>query len=125
MYLQGVDGNGSPKNLCGALMGIPVGTKFDSRVEACVTGVHSHWLSGISTTKLPKVKLGNNKWTKEALITTAISMSGGYEDDMDASDRCPYTGGALHSMHTCTHAPHAHTPPMHTRPPCTHTPQDY
>ena len=102
MYLQGVDpANGSAKNLCGALMGIPVGTKFDSRVEACVTGVHSHWLSGISTTKLPKAKLSGGKWTKDALITTAISMSGGYEDDMDASDRCPYTGaGANDLLHT-------------------------
>jgi hypothetical protein len=81
MYLQGLDDNGNPKNLCGALMGIPVGTKFDSRAEACVTGVHTHWLSGISTTKVPKVKLAGGKWSKDVTVTTAIAMSGGYEDD--------------------------------------------
>lgn len=57
-----------------------------------MVGLHTHWLAGIATTQALGGGGGSAKRTASSQFATAVCFSGGYEDDMDASDRCPYTG---------------------------------
>lgn len=95
MYLQGYEAGGTqePKKVTGGLMGVPVGTKYNSRAEMFACGMHMHWLAGIAT-----YKTAREKGKKEVVVANSIAMSGGYEDDLDASDRCPYTGAGMNDL---------------------------
>ncbi|KAI8521834.1 PREDICTED: E3 ubiquitin-protein ligase ORTHRUS-LIKE 1-like [Branchiostoma belcheri] len=65
-------------NVFGEIPGFPVGTWFDTRIEACRAGVHRPTVAGIH---------GNDYEGCYSLV-----LSGGYEDDLDYGECFTYTG---------------------------------
>ncbi|XP_057465707.1 histone-lysine N-methyltransferase, H3 lysine-9 specific SUVH4-like isoform X3 [Actinidia eriantha] len=78
-----------PDKRIGPIPGIDVGHQFYSRAEMVAIGFHSHWLNGIDYIG----KSAGKQYSNYKLpITTAIVMSGHYEDDLDNCDDIVYTG---------------------------------
>ncbi|PSS18252.1 Histone-lysine N-methyltransferase [Actinidia chinensis var. chinensis] len=78
-----------PDKRIGPIPGIDVGHQFYSRAEMVAIGFHSHWLNGIDYIG----KTAGKQYSNYKLpITTAIVMSGHYEDDLDNCDDIVYTG---------------------------------
>ena len=63
----------------GAINGIQVGQRFDSRQTLCDAGVHRMTQNGIAG-------YGGNQPAE------SIVLSGGYQDDIDDGDEILYTG---------------------------------
>ncbi|PAA52439.1 hypothetical protein BOX15_Mlig032978g2 [Macrostomum lignano] len=64
-------------NIYGAIAGVAVGTLFETRIDACLAGLHRPTVAGI------------HGGTDGAY---SIALSGGYEDDIDLGSHFTYTG---------------------------------
>ena len=72
------------KDIFGALPGIPVGFKFDSRADACTAGIHRATVAGI----VGRSDVG----------CYSIVLNGGYADDLDEGTHLTYTGSGGRSL---------------------------
>ena len=71
-------------DIFGALPGIPVGFKFDSRADACTAGIHRATVAGI----VGRSDVG----------CYSIVLNGGYADDLDEGTHLTYTGSGGRSL---------------------------
>jgi len=92
LFIGQTEKNTAPPVRPGTLPGMPVGTKFETRAEMMVMGMHSHWLNGICSGKATRSSTASAGAPKAPCYVAAICMSGGYEDDQDGGEYSKYTG---------------------------------
>ncbi|GJZ70634.1 histone-lysine N-methyltransferase family member SUVH9-like protein [Tanacetum coccineum] len=81
------------KRIVGVIPGVHVGDIFFFRMELCVVGMHGQAQAGIDY-------LTSSQSFKRESIVTSVIVSGGYEDDEDASNVIVYTGHGGKDKHS-------------------------
>ncbi|GJW20363.1 histone-lysine N-methyltransferase family member SUVH9-like protein [Tanacetum coccineum] len=81
------------KRIVGVIPGVHVGDIFFFRMELCVVGMHGQAQAGIDY-------LTSSQSFKRESIATSVIVSGGYEDDEDASNVIVYTGHGGQDKHS-------------------------